>query len=242
MLTLLQRPHERGDERGHVVVAATERDDGDFHPRRTEAATLARRQRTVNGRVWAMVDQVHGVRVHRLDANGAPAAVVAAAGRTTADVIVGAVDAPVAPIAVWAADCAPLFLIGERGAVVGTHAGWRGLAAGIVDVAFGELGGEGVAAAVLGPVIGPCCYPFGPDEIGAVAVGIGVPAAQVTGRTTSGAVALDVPTAVAAALARHRIALDAIGPCTGCDGRWFSHRRGDAARHAVVAWWEGCDG
>jgi copper oxidase (laccase) domain-containing protein len=35
------------------------------------------------------------------------------------------------------------------------------------------------------------------------------------------------------------VPLDVVGPCTGCDERWYSYRRrGDVGRHAVVAWTE----
>jgi hypothetical protein len=42
---------------------------------------------------------------------------------------------------------------------------------------------------------------------------------------------------VAAGLRRTGVELDVVGPCTGCDARWYSHRRrGETGRHAVVAW------
>ena len=71
-----------------------------------------------------------------------------------------------------------------------------------------------------------------------VTVALGVGPDAISGRTSSGALALDVPAAVALALGRHGIALDVSGPCTGCHDRWYSHRRGDAGRQAVVAWSE----
>ncbi len=158
----------------------------------------------------------------------------------TADVAV----ASSTPVAVWAADCAEIVLFGRDGDVVGCHAGWRGLAAGVIDVAVNET--PGPLAAVLGPCIHPCCYEFGALELQRVADGVRVAPEFIAGTTasghgstgTAGRLALDVPAAVAAALARHGIELDVIGPCTGCDERWFSHRRGDVERHAVVAWYE----
>jgi copper oxidase (laccase) domain-containing protein len=90
----------------------------------------------------------------------------------------------------------------------------------------------------LGPCIHSCCYPFGERELRLVADGAQVTPESITGTTSHGAVALDVPTTVAMVLARHGIELDVIGPCTGCDERWFSYRRGDQERHAVVAWYE----
>jgi copper oxidase (laccase) domain-containing protein len=60
--------------------------------------------------------------------------------------------------------------------------------------------------------------------------------AEIAGTTVDGSTALDVPAAVRSALAHHGIELDVVGPCTGCDDRWFSHRvRTDLGRHATVA-------
>jgi copper oxidase (laccase) domain-containing protein len=140
-------------------------------------------------------------------------------------------------LAVWSADCAPIVLIGDDGCVVAAHGGWRGLAAGVVDVAIDAVLGRGaqVAGAVLGPVIHPCCYAFGADEMGQLAAGVHTPVEHVAGRTSSGELALDVPAAVRRALSARGVELDVVGPCTGCDGRWFSHRvRGEAERQATV--------
>ena len=46
------------------------------------------------------------------------------------------------------------------------HAGWRGLAAGVLEegvLALRELGGEGDIAAIIGPGAGPCCYEVGEE-------------------------------------------------------------------------------
>jgi polyphenol oxidase len=224
VLELLRREADAGV----AVAVVTERHDGNVHPLAVDAATLGRRQRTLTGRAWMMVDQVHGTAVFRaMDANvDWPVA-------GTADVAV----ASSTPVAVWAADCAGIVLFDRDGGVVGCHAGWRGLAAGVIDVAVSET--TAPLAAVLGPCIHPCCYEFGARELQRVADGVQISPESIAGTTaTSGALALDVPAAVAAALARHGVALDVIGPCTGCDERWFSHRRGDVERHAVVAWYE----
>ncbi|MGA9279660.1 laccase domain-containing protein, partial [Ilumatobacter sp.] len=96
--------------------------------------------------------------------------------------------------------------------------------------------GGRVVGAVLGPSIGPCCYAFGRDDLDEVADGVHGTAGDVIGVTRNGDLALDVPGAVRAGLRHHAVALDAVGPCTGCDDRWFSHRvRQDAGRQATVA-------
>lgn len=70
----------------------------------------------------------------------------------------------VAPM-VMTADCLPVAVAGP-GAVAMLHAGWRGLAGGIlaegVD-AVRELGAEGALQAAIGPGAGPCCYEVGEE-------------------------------------------------------------------------------
>ncbi|MDX2382375.1 MAG: polyphenol oxidase family protein [Acidimicrobiia bacterium] len=217
-----------------AVVIATERADGDVHPERVARRTLAERQERVAPSRWVMVDQVHGTTVHQVTGD-TPRWPLADAG----DIIVA--SSPGVPIAIWAADCAPIVLFGERGTMVAIHAGWRGLAAGVVDVALAQFveRNELPLIAVLGPVVHPCCYEFGRGDLRAVADGVHTDLDQISGRTSDGAVALDVPAAVRAALRHSGPELAAVGPCTGCGGRWFSHRRrGDLGRHALVAWVE----
>lgn len=217
----------------HVVV--TERTDGDQRPDRDTAAGAtgrAIRQRELTGSDWSMVAEEHGVGVVDLDVP-APSPQVLAAG----DVLV--TQRPDVHLAIWAGDCAPLVLCGASGTLIAVHAGWRGLAAGIVNTAIARFDerDDTVARAVLGPCIHVECYEFGAEDLLAVAAGVGVPAGEITGSTSDGLTRLDVPAAVAAALRRHRIDLDVVGPCTSCDERWFSHRaRAEEERHALVAW------
>ncbi|MCL6551701.1 MAG: peptidoglycan editing factor PgeF [Firmicutes bacterium] len=102
------------------------------------------------------VSQVHGRDV--------VVATAADRGRTAgrADGVVCA--DPAAVLAVHCADCVPLLLwYRRRGAAAAVHAGWRGLAAGVVAAAveamraaFGTAPADLTAA--IGPAIGPCCY------------------------------------------------------------------------------------
>ena len=234
----------RGSVGRHVLtVVATDAADGDMRPsegcgRRSQIE----HQRRLTGAAWTMVDEEHGVQVFDADLDGAR--VPARSGALpAADVIVTALADT--QLAIWAGDCAPVVLCGAGGTLVAVHAGWKGLAAGVLDVAVDVITARGdhVGAAVLGPCIHAECYEFGPHELHAVASGIaggGDPdaaAAAITATTVSGRPALDVPAAVAFALRRHQVELDTVGGCTACDPRWFSHRaRADAARHAVVAW------
>ena len=228
MLKLLDRPV--GAHAVHVV--ATDRTDGDMHPERVDPADLAERQRRVAGRTWPMLDQVHGVVVVAFDQ---PQRAAPAVG----DVAV--TDAGGPPVAVWAADCAPVALVGSGAGIAVVHAGWRGGAAGVLPAGVEAISsrGESVVAAVLGPVIRPCCYEFGSPDIAIVAEALEVDPTAITGRTTWGTTALDVPAAVRLALSRHEVALTDRELCTGCDARWYSHRRRhELGRHALVAWSE----
>jgi len=132
-------------------------------------------------------------------------------------------------VMVLAADCLPVAL-GCEGAVAVLHAGWRGLAAGILEQGVGalcELGRGGPLGAVLGPCAGACCYEVGPE----VHAALGEP-----GRARGPA---DLR-----GLARRRLEAAGVGEiaelggCTICDERYFSHRReGPAAgRMAGIAW------
>ena len=79
-----------------------------------------------------------------------------------ADAIVSTL--PGLTVAVVTADCVPVLLAVPSGAAVAAvHAGWRGLAAGVVTTGVEALvRASGATApslvAAIGPHIGPCCY------------------------------------------------------------------------------------
>lgn len=217
---------------GADIVRAwvTDRTDETVHPVLTEPEVLRSRQHAVTGGAWVMADQVHGIDVVDVDGTE-PWAPTSGRG----DVLV--TSARDVRLAVWAGDCAPIVLAADDGTLVAAHGGWRGLAAGVVDVAVDHatMRGGNVVTALLGPVIHSCCYEFGPDELGEVAVGLGTSEAELRATTSAGKPALDVPAGVTGALRRRGIELDLSGPCTGCHDRWFSHRvRNDLGRHALV--------
>jgi YfiH family protein len=101
------------------------------------------------------LDQVHGV-------------AVADAGRDTGTLSADASIAtrPGAVCAVLTADCLPVLLCNDAGTVVAAaHAGWRGLADGVVDAALGRMEvPAGTVIAWLGPAIGPGAFEVG-DEV-----------------------------------------------------------------------------
>ena len=100
--------------------------------------------------------QVHGVDVARLDG-------ATVANGPIADAAVTIPGGPVA--AVLTADCMPLLLAardGSRAAVA--HAGWRGMAAGVIEAAVDALGAEPAQViAWMGPTIGPDAFEVGPE-------------------------------------------------------------------------------
>jgi hypothetical protein len=213
-------------------VAFTDRSDGNMssvggagHEQGEAARGRLREQLALQG--LARGYQVHGsfvALVHEMPAREAqPAEPGHADGQATALRRLGAM--------VLAADCLPV-AIGRPGAVAMLHAGWRGLAAGVLLAgvrALGELpgGGDGELLAVLGPCAGPCCYEVGPEVHAALATG-------VSARST-----LDIR-----AIAREQLRVAGVsqvtelGGCTICEERFFSYRReGErSGRHAGVAW------
>ena len=136
---------------------------------------------------------------------------------------------PLAKLAVRTADCVPIVLLGDD-AIGVVHAGWRGLAGGVVQAAVAEMGQ--VHTAHIGPHIRAGCYEFGEHDLDQVAAALGD---GVRGQTTWGTPALDLTAAARAALAGVTIA--DIGVCTGCTDLYFSWRaRRDAGRFATIAW------
>ena len=70
--------------------------------------------------------------------------------------------------AVMVADCMPVFFVDERGTTVAVaHAGWRGLAAGVLEATVDAMAvSPGRLMAWLGPAIGPQAYEVGDDVFG----------------------------------------------------------------------------
>lgn len=187
------------------------------------------RRRAIVDAPWTWLHQVHGGDIVVVTRPGEHAGADADAAVTTV---------PGAALAVQAADCAPIALLAPE-AVGVVHAGWRGLAAGVVGAsvdAMRELG-AGDVRAVLGPCIRSRCYEFGSADLDVVASRLGDGVRATTGWGTP---ALDVPAAVRAALADAGVTdLTDTGVCTACSPVHWSHRaRGEAGRHAVVVWRE----
>lgn len=124
------------------------------------------------------------------------------------------------------ADCVPVLVWSDDTPVIAAvHAGWRGLALGIVGRAVREvfsLGARRVRVA-LGPSIGPCCYEVGPEVLDALGV------APAVSRKNTPAADLRLAARVQAIRAGAGEVYD-VGPCTCCtEHQYFSYRRDGAA-------------
>ena len=176
------------------------------------------------------LSQVHGTRVRNLDQDAlaeADACMTRRAG--TVGVIL-------------TADCLPVLLAASDGSVVGAaHAGWRGLAAGVLESVIDALGVPPAGLlAWLGPAIGPSRFEVGP-EVREAFLAQDPAALDVFRPNDRGRYMADLP-----ALARRRLNAAGLtqiygsGDCTHTDEtRFFSHRRdGTTGRQATLIWLE----
>ena len=189
--------------------------------------------------------QLHGTRVVRLTARdwalGAP--IEADAAFTTE---------PGVACTVQVADCLPVLLAAPQGrGVAAAHAGWRGLAGGVIDASVNALCeathcGPEELRAWLGPCIGPRQFEVGADVLAAfgAATDGSDPLRFVLGARADGSPRwlANLPQ-----LARDRLAalglthIDGGAWCTvEDDSRFFSFRRdGVTGRHAAAIWLRG---
>ena len=209
--------------RGRAEVRFSDRSEGDFvgdPPQMREVAAAGS---------WTRLRQQHGSEVVIVTQPGG-------GDGTPADAAVTAI--PGAILSVRTADCAPVALVADEGVVAAVHAGWRGLAGGVIEAATASvrrLGGVRIKAFV-GPCIHAECYEFGAGPLADLAGRFGP---GVVSRTAWGTPALDIPAAVRRTL-DHCGVDDVIeaGRCTACEAEtWYSHRaRGEAQRHVLATW------
>ena len=168
-------------------------------------------------RAWVTVRQVHGGDVTTVTTPG---------DHGEADGLVTATRD--LPITVATADCLPIALAGARSIGV-VHAGWRGLAAGVIEsgvAAIAALGDE-VDRAVIGPHIRSCCYEVGDEVIEAVG---GFAAA-----TRAGTQSVDLADAALSRLGG--VTTEVVDICTMDDGAFASYREtATPHRQVTVAW------
>ncbi|MFM0117994.1 peptidoglycan editing factor PgeF [Paraburkholderia sp. RL18-101-BIB-B] len=211
------------------------------------AANRARLLKLAGVSEAAWLEQIHGAGIVRAEdvlaqahANGTP---------TRADASV--TDRPGTVCVVMVADCMPVLFCDEAGRAVGAaHAGWRGLAAGIVEQTaqrVAELAGveAGALHAYLGPSIGPDAFEVGADVRDAFTNGVGVAQRDATANAfvehphNPGKYLADLP-----ALARLRLQRLGVTRIVGGDlctvtqrERFYSYRRDrETGRMAALIW------
>ena len=174
--------------------------------------------------------QVHGTTVADLDELLQPGEADAAVARL-----------PGVVCALLTADCLPVLLAQKDGSVVGAaHAGWRGLAAGVIEATVDSMGVPGEELyAWLGPAIGPAHFEVG-GEVRAAFLVTDPGAATAFIENAHGRWQCDLY-----ALARRRLQMrgveDIFGGehCTFAEtARFYSHRRdtGKTGRMATLIW------
>jgi hypothetical protein len=175
------------------------------------------------------LEQVHGADVvvngGRTDVPRADAAVATEPGRVCV---------------VMTADCLPVVLADRSGSRIGVaHAGWRGLAGGVIAATIAALGRDPAELlAWLGPAIGPGAYEVGP-EVRDAFVGRSAPLGACFAANERGRFQADLYGLARRMLAEAGVAsVHGGGWCTATDRRrFFSFRRdGATGRMATLAW------
>ncbi len=136
-------------------------------------AVMENRRRVVEltGAPVAWLDQVHGAQIE--DAGAVIDRCAGSAASTVVKADAAVTDRTGVVCAVMIADCLPVLLCDAAGRAVGAaHAGWRGLAAGIVEktaARVAHLADAQTSAlhAWLGPAIGPTAFEVGEDVLDA---------------------------------------------------------------------------
>lgn len=174
------------------------------------------------------LDQVHGAEVAM---PGAGPGVRADAAWT---------DRPGSVLAVLTADCVPVVLCNHSGTELAVaHAGWRGLAEGVLEQAVGRFSGVPERLrAWIGPAIGPEHYEVGP-EVREALMAANAWNSEAFTATAGNRWHLDLFAIVRRELGRLGVSrIYGGGVCTHADPkRFYSYRRdGRTGRMATLAW------
>ncbi len=178
--------------------------------------------------------QVHGTRIVTCDPAG---------GRPEADGL--ATATPGQLVGITTADCAPVLLVdaGRRTAAA-VHAGWRGAAGGVLEVAVSHLGTAFGSKpedleAVIGPAVGACCYEVGPEVPAAFEARTGSVTVAAMG-IRAGLRYLDLRDAARLLLLAAGVrTVSVLGPCTACGTGYHSFRRdreGAGRQLSFIGW------
>ncbi len=157
----------------------------------------------------------------------------------SADAPVGDADAlvcdiPGLAVGVVTADCLPVLIASPSGAVAAAHAGWRGLAAGVLTAtveALREIASDADhAVAVIGPHVGASCYEVDEPVVQAFAARFGDALNEASRPSRAGHWKIDLARLARLDLERAGLASDRIAAlsdaCTACDSeRFYSYRR-----------------
>lgn len=184
--------------------------------------------------------QVHGARV--VDAAAVPADGADPGATVEADAAFTAEPGVVA--AVLTADCLPVLFADAAGrCVAAAHAGWRGLAAGVLQATAhavrARVNDPGARlVAWLGPAIGPDHFEVGADVLDAMSTALPDARAAFVPR---GPHKFHADLYALARMALAQAGVDDVhggGDCTYCDAaRFYSHRRDRATgRQATLIW------
>lgn len=179
--------------------------------------------------VW--LAQVHGIRC--VDAAFTTPGVEADASYTRQRGVV---------CAVLTADCLPVLFCDDRATVVGiAHAGWRGLAAGVIEATVAAIAEPGVGLmAWLGPAIGAQAFEVG-DEVRDIFVAHDRQAASAFAETAKSKWLCDINHLARQRLSALGVRRVASADCCTVNGKaqWFSYRRdGATGRMASLVWLE----
>ncbi|SRR5712692_7181213 len=190
--------------------------------------------RALGIRGFACGHQVHGAVVASVTADDAGAGFEdPASALPGADALV--TTEPGVPIAVVTADCVPVALVDLiAGRVAAVHAGWRGMAAGVVTSALEAFDDPGRVRAVVGPAVGPDHYEVGEEVVEALTIAAGGSAAIDRSGSRP---RVDLGATAAGILRSSGVRdVEVVDACTACEpSRFYSHRRdGPTGRQALV--------
>ncbi len=137
-------------------------------------------------------------------------------------------------LTIGVADCVPALLYApDAGAVALLHAGWRGIATGILPAALERMERAGIRPEAVigwwGPAVGPCCYPVGEEVVEAIRATDAGSATEAWVRPSPEGSRVDLREVLslqAEARGVRRSSISVSSYCTSCAAElFFSHRR-----------------
>jgi len=185
--------------------------------------------------IW--LSQVHGTRALIVDN-----ASIATLRESPATADAAVTRLPRTPLAVLVADCLPVLFADRDASVIGiAHAGWRGLAAGVLEATLSTMRvAPSNIVAWLGPAIGPRAFEVGADVFDAFVANVADAAVHFK-PLAAGKWLADLPALARLRLERTGVAeIYADGSCTASEpDRFYSYRRDRiTGRMAAIVWLE----